>query len=298
MRVQTPGDDFAIWALILIAVFALVPTQVLGQGEKDGIGPRPKPQEASGISNARLTEAEADAIQIQMDTKGPIFVYGAIGGDLVAPVAGQKMNTKLQVFADGKLVVGGGIGVPRIEAKFTEPELVEFLDFVVNRNGFYQLDSLDIKKRMAGKESLTVADANSSVFAIDLLQGKHEVAVYSLWNAIKNFPDFEEIQRLSAIENRCNSVISQVHLGGEGDKVLKILNEKVADLGLGLAPFTLDEMRLAARRANGRFQVSFQRAWPNPDGATGTPNLMHAIYFVKDANSQPQVTFYNLPKKK
>jgi hypothetical protein len=299
MRVQSYGQTIVFLFAVFAATLTLGHSQTFGQVKKDATGPQPRPQKSQDTSSLKLTQKQADAIQVQMDTEGPVFVYGSRGGGLVVQAAGQKTNPKIQVFSDGKIVVGGSIGVPRIESKFTELELVEFLDFVVNKNKFYELDSADIKKRIGGKENLTVRDANSSVFMIELQQGKHEVAVYALWNAIKNFPDFEEIQRLAAIEQRCNAEISKVHLGDRGDKVLKTVNKKVAELELGLAPFTLKEMRLAARRANGRFQVSFQRAWPNSAGDSAkAPNLMHAIYFVKDADSEPQVTFYNLPKKK
>ena len=300
MRVQSYGPIVGFLFTVFAVVLTLGQTQVLGQGDKDATGPQPRPQKSENTSSLGLTQKQAEAIQVQMDTEGPIFVFGSSGGGHVAQAAaGQKVNPKFQVFADGKIVVGGTVGVPKIESKFTEMELVEFLDFVVNKNKFYELDSADIKKRMAGKENLTVRDANSSVFTIELQKGKHEVAVYALWNAVKNFPNFEEIQRLSAIEQRCNAAISKVHLGDQGDKVLKAVNKKVDELGLGLEPFTLKEMRLAALRANGRFQVSFQRAWPNsPGDGAAPPKLMHAIYFVKDADSEPKVTFYSLPKKK
>lgn len=297
MRIQSNGQ-WVVQPLLVIAFFFFSQSDLLGQDEKGSNGQRPNRQHAAKLSSLKLTQKQSDAIQVQMDTTGPIFEYATVGGGPVALAAGQNRNSKLQVFADGRFVVGGGAGVPKMEWKSTEPELIEFLNLVVNKNGFYKLDSEAINKQMGVKRTV-IADGISTVFTIELQNGKHEVKIYSLWNAVKNFPNFDEIKRLAAIEKRCNAVITRVHLGDKGDEVLKLVNEKVAELGIGLAPFTLKEIRLAARRGNGRFQVSFQRALPNANGnQSAAPILVHAIYFVKDVDSEPQVTFYNLPTKK
>ena len=244
-----------------------------------------------------LTKKQSTAIQIKMDAQGPIFVYDTTGGYRVKPVT--KPEPKLQVFADGKISVGVARG-PNLESRLSEAELVDFLNFVVNKNGIYEIDSQDILKRMEGKVQTQLADATSTVFVIDLEKGKHEVSVYALWNALRNFPDFDELRRLTAIEKRCNSIISRLHLGDDKDAVLTLVNEQVAakskELGLKIAPLTIVDMRLASRLANGRFQVSFETSLPGADSEAESSKL-NVIYFRKSGDAKPEVQFYGLPVK-
>ena len=222
-----------ILALILIS---LNQSTSMGQGDKGINEARENPQENNlDNSSLKLTPKQADAIQVPMEAQGPIFEYGSTGS-IVAPAVGRKSNAILQIFADGKIVVGGGTGIPKVESRLTDQELTEFLNFIVNENRFYELNSTDIRERMAKEKEMTILDANSSVFKLELQQGKHEVSVYALWNAVKSFPNFEEIQRLSAIEKRCTALTTKAHLGDRGEEVLKTVNEKVAELGLRLAP--------------------------------------------------------------
>lgn len=273
-------------------------TFVHGQDISDSLGSSRESEAKKTLLELNLNQQQSDAIQIKMDSKGPIFVYGTSGGGQTAPPNGRNYQPKIQVFSDGKVVAVGSQGFPDMESSFSEKELTEFLDFVVNRNKFYQLDSDKIEKQIADQNKLSVLDANSSVFAIDLLKGKHEVEVYALWNVARRFPEMVEIKRLTAIEQRCKFEISRIHLGGDAEKVLQLVNKKLEELGMELSPFTLKEMRLASRMANGRFQVSFQRAVNDTDDDSTKSKQLHAIYYVNDAKSEPTVSFFGLPPKK
>lgn len=249
-------------------------------------------------SKSSLTEQEAKAIALASDTQGPVFEF-AQSGSLLSAAANQKKLIKLQLFADGKVIVGGPRGVNLTESRMSRQELDQFLNFVVNKQRFYELDSTDIESRMKGKKKLDVNDGSDSIFTVNLKRGKHEVSIYTLWNAVRIFPDFEEVQRLGAIEKRCNLMISKIHLGDRGDEVLTLINTEVKKLDLGLAPFSLDEMRLATPLANGGFQVSFERRLAEDEQVTSSPlHKMHAIYFKRNASTEPKVSFFNLPKKK
>jgi len=271
-----------------------------GQDVPDSVDSRQDSNSRQALGELNLNQQQADAIQIKIDSKDPVFVYGTSGGgETSPPIAGRNHQPKIQIFSDGRVVAIGGQGNPNMESKFSENELTEFLDFVVNKNKLYQLDSADIKKQIADQNKLSVLDANSSVFTIDLPKGKHEVEVYALWNVARRFPEMLEIKRLTAVEKRCQLEISKIQLGGDADKVLQLVNKKVDELGLKLSPFTLKDMRLASRMGNGRFQVSFQRPISiTGDDPASKSRLFHAIYYVKDAKSEPTVSFFGLPPKK
>ena len=254
----------------------------------------PKPQ------TQKLTQTQLEAIQIQMDSEDPIFVYDQSGGYRVAqPTQGPP---DFQLFADGKVLVGGtNYAMPKIESKLSEIELTRFLHLVVNENRFYELDEKEIEKQMlAGNEKVKLMDAPTTRFSIALQRGKKDIAVYALWNAVKNFPEIEELKRLSAIERRCKSLITAIHLGDDGEQVLKAVNVAVAKLDRKIAPFTMDEIQNCTRLTSGRFQVRFQRELAPEKkslNASTPPRNLNAIYFRSDANSEPKVSFYGLPQK-
>ena len=244
----------------------------------------------------QLTEQQQQAIQIQTDAKGPIFLYDQSGGFRVAPPT--KPAPDFQLFADGRVEVGGAnYGMPKLETKLSRSELTRFLNLAVNQNQFYELDEKEIeKKMMAGTPKVQLMDAPTTRFEINLEQGKKAISVYALWNAVKNYPEIDELQRLSKIEQECKSIIMKTHLGDDGDKVLQAVNEAVAKLDQNIAPFTMEEIQNATRLTTGRFQVRFSRELPAANNQT-TPPILSAIYFRKDAKSEPKVSFYGLPKK-
>ena len=251
------------------------------------------------IAELELSKEQAEAIEFAPDQKSPIFVYGASGGMGVSPNPNGKMGVaaKVKIFADGRVIVSGRPGTPDLEEKLSEVELAKFLNFVVNTNGFYQLNSKEISKTISGKQAVKILDAPSTVVIVELKKGRHDVSVYALWNAVKNFPKYDPVKRVKAIEDQCTKIMTRVHLGDRGDEVLKFVNEKVAGLNLGLDPFSMPEMRLATRMPNGRFQVRFTRELPGAKAKRIPPSTMHAIYFKKDKDTEPVVNFYGLPKK-
>lgn len=244
-----------------------------------------------------LTPAQEDAIQIQMDTQGPIFVYDLSGGFRMAAPTEQKPIPKFQLFADGKIVArGGNPPIADVETKLTETELIEFLNFVVNQNEFYGIDMATVAKQMESIQPLPkIADAPTSRFSINLQKGKKEIEAYALFHSIRGFPEVEALQQLARIERRCNRIVSKVHLADDGPYVLQVVNDAIAKQKPDFAPVTMKELRLATRFANGKLQVSFERVLPEHDGGPG--RKANVIFYRRSKDIEPVVKFYGFPQK-
>lgn len=221
----------------------------------------------------------------------PIFRYGVSGG---VRGANQPID-KLRIFDNGDIVVTGDVGVPDRKAKLSPTEIQEFKEFLLKKNDFFNLNSADIEKRMNKNGATAITDGYSSIFSGNFDGRIHEVEIYSLWAATKSFPNFDEVKKCESIEKRCKTIISKVNLGDRGPKVLEAINAEISKKNLGIEPFKIDEMRLTSQLPAGRFQVSFSRIHPGTN--EDPPRMMHAIYFVKNANAEPQISFYNLPTK-
>ncbi|MFT5300685.1 MAG: hypothetical protein ACI87E_003116 [Mariniblastus sp.] len=279
------SSSVAAISFVLLTLLASVAIGQDGDDDRDSI-----------VASLKLTDDQANAIKFQPDAQKPIFTYGTLGGLRVRPRDDGKIAVapKLQIFADGKCLITNPQS-PTMERKLDQATLISFLNFVVNQHQFYRLDTKEIEQRIAGKEKIKVMDAASSVFVVELQKGRHEVAVYAMWNAVNSFPDYEPLAHLAAIEKRCTTLVSLIHLGDDGPAVLKVVNSALADLKLGLKPFTIEEMRMANRAGNGRFQVAFHRSLPGAKARGIPPTTLHTIYFKKDAATESKVTFYGLP---
>ena len=221
----------------------------------------------------------------------PVFRYAVSSGVRGA----QKPIDKLLIFNNGNVLVTGDVGVPDREAKLSEDDLKKFKFFLLQKNEFFNLNSVEIEKRLNQNGATGVIDGNSCIFSSNFDGKLHEVEIYSLWAATKSFPNFDEIKKCGAIEKRCKAIISLVNLGDRGPEVLKTVNDEIEDRNLGIQPFKIDEMRLSSQLAGGRFQVSFVRAYPGKPGES--QQEMHAIYFIKHTGTAPKISFYNLPKE-
>ena len=299
MQFRTVAVEAIIYRAILGVGMLCCTSILVSAQDKDATTKDQEPVDhAAIISEMGLSNEQASALEFAADQQTPIFVYGTSGGMGVRPKANGKMGVapKLQLFADGRIVVSGGPGVPDVQGKMSAKEHIEFLNFVVNAAEYYQLDSKAIAKTIGGKKDIKVLDSPSTVFIVELGKRRHDVAVYALWSAIKNFPEDTDIKKLAAIEKHCTRIISNVSLGDRGEAVLKLVNTKVAELNLGLKPFKLEEMRLANQMGNGRFQARFTRKLPGAKAKRIPPTTMHVIYFKKDSETEPEVTFYGLPR--
>ncbi|MDE0935242.1 MAG: hypothetical protein OSA89_04950 [Mariniblastus sp.] len=251
---------------------------------------------ARGITTCteQVADTHADPSETRVkpaQLEDPVFRYAVSGG----PRGSDKPIDKLRIYSNGNIVVTGDVGVADREAKLGPEDMNKFKDFILKKNDFFNLNSGDIEKRMNQNGATVIADGYSSIFSGNFDGKIHEVEIYSLWSATKSFPNFDEITKCESIEQRCKAIISQVNLGARGPEILQAVNLEIERLKLGIKPFKLSEMRLASQQAGGRFQASFGRV--HPGNSEDPPQKMHAIYFVKDSNADPAISFYNLPKK-
>ena len=259
-----------------------------------------KPKTAQPATNQTKTEPtkeELAAIEYSVDSKEPIFEYIKTVSH-VAPTNGKQFIPDLQIFPNGRAVLGGrNPSIEPFDTNISQPELKALLHLVVNQNRFLEIDEEAMEKQMKANEKgkTQIADGNSVAFRVNLPKGRREIQIYTLYNAVKNYPEVEDIQRLGRIEKACDAIISKIHLGEDGPAILATVNKACAAHETKIEPFELSDMRLATRMKRGRFQVSFQRIYP----AVGkTPERkLNAIYFRKDENSEPTVKFYGLPRK-
>ena len=247
--------------------------------------------ETSGHPISTPTHHLEQASRPIQQNENPIFRYAISGGVRGA----NKPIDKLLIYDNGNIVVTGDVGVPDRQAKLSPTELETFKDFLLKKNDFFSLNSADIEKRMNQNGATAITDGYSSIFSGNFDGKIHEVEIYSLWAATKSFPNFDEVKKCEAIEKRCKSIISAANLGDRGPKVLKAVNKEIKEKELDIKPFKLSELRLASQLPAGRFQVSFSRV--HPGNTDDPPKSMHAIYFVKQANAEPQISFYGLPIK-
>ncbi|MFK7767858.1 MAG: hypothetical protein AB8B55_11605 [Mariniblastus sp.] len=251
---------------------------------------------AKPTENSEPTKEELAAIEFDVESKEPIFEYFK-AKSFVAPTNGKKFVPDLQLFPNGRAILGGRD--PRIEkfdSSVSKSELTEFLNLVVNQNRFYEIDMDETEKEMKSKKAkVTIADANSQAFMVNLPKGKKEVQIYALYNAVRNYPEIKDISRLARIEKACDVIMTKIHLGDDGPAALAVVNKACKEHEQKIEPFVMDDLRSATRMKGGRFQVSFQRIYP----AVGkTPEQrLYVIYFRKDADSKPAISFYGLPRK-
>ncbi len=259
-----------------------------------------QPKTAQSSTNQTKTEPtkeELAAIEYSVDSKEPIFEYIKTVSH-VAPTNGKQFIPDLQIFPNGRAVLGGrNPSIEPFDSKISQSELKALLHLVVNQNRFLEIDEEDMEKRMKANEKVKtqIADGNTVAFRVNLPKGRRQIQIYTLYNAVKNYPEVEDIQRLGRIEKACDAIISKIHLGEDGPAILATVNKACAAHEADIEPFELSDMRLATRMKRGRFQVSFQRIYP----AVGkTPERkLNAIYFRKDEKSEPTVKFYGLPRK-
>ena len=269
---------------ILVLVFVLSSTVQAQSGDKE-----------------KKAQAVANPFELDQNLKTPILIYDVSGGMLIAPI--KDRTPKFQLFADGRVIAGGNPGTTVVNGKLTPEELNKTLEFIVNQKKILEIVQKDVEAKIkAGKAKITLADGGYTKFSIDIKKGKNAVSIYALYNAVKNFPEIEELSRLKQIEDHLNLVAAKIHLGDDGEEILKVVNEAVKKKkGYTIKPFTLDELALATRLPEDKFQVRFTRKpkveGPLPANAAPMQDL-HVIYYRKSKIDKPAVTFYGLPKKK
>jgi hypothetical protein len=213
-----------------------------------------------------LSEEQLASIQLPMDPEDPVFEYDSSGGLRKAVPQDFVPTPKLQIFADGKIVAGGhNLAIKTCSRVLSKAELNQFLHFVVNMCGFYDLNTKELKNNMAdtGKE-LFVVDAPTSRFSINLQRGSNSVAIYGLSFAARTFNELDDIQNLLEIQTKCQKLIAFCHLGSEQQaaELLEKINKQLQTLHPELSGIEAKDVRYATRFTDGRFQGAFQKSYP------------------------------------
>ena len=251
--------------------------------------------EAQGAAeklDEKLTAEELKAIEIDPESKEPIFVFDQSGGRGLR--YGSTRSPLIRVFADGRVVTGGTTAVvEKLEARLTDSELKQFLHFLVNENKFFDIDSKKIEDRFkAAKTNAMTRNGIYTKAAITLKNRKHSFSIYSFDLFEEFFKDWVEVGQIRSIRNRCMALNAKIHIGELGDDVVKRVNEELKKQAPEIAPFEVAEIVTAQRLKKGRFQVRFSRQI-----GTAPQDVLHGIYFIKDEKSEPSIMLLGVPKK-
>lgn len=212
-----------------------------------------------------LSDEQLASIQLPMDPEDPVFEFDSFGGYRMATPADFEPTPSLQVFADGKIVTGGhNPTVKSYSRHLSEAELNQFLHFVVNRNGFYEIHTAELKDRMAGTgKELFIADSPTSRFTINLQRGANSVEIYALSFAARTFEEVEEVRKLLEIQRRCQQLIATCHLGDQQqtENLLGKINQQLKEEYPDVPEIQSADVRFATRFTDGKFQSSFRKSF-------------------------------------
>jgi len=224
-------------------------------------------------------------VEVDKDQKTPILIYDTSGGERIAPV--EKKVPKFQLFADGRVIAGGNPGTRLINGKLSETELAALLDLVVNENDFFGLVQKDVEAKM-GESKFTFFDAPNTKFSVDIKDRKNTISIHAMFNVIRTHPNLDEIKRLTNIERELVHISAKIHMGEDANEVLDFANEglkkKEQNKEQKTAPLKLEEVAMASRGLNGRFQVRFTRG------------DLHVIYVRKKGEEKPHLSIFGLDK--
>jgi hypothetical protein len=212
-----------------------------------------------------LTEEQLASIQLPMDPDDPVFEYDSFGGMRMAVPNDFEPTPLLRVFADGKIVTGGSSpAVKSCNIVLSEDQLNQFLHFVVNKQGFYEITKAELDNKMAvSGQQLFIADAPTSKFSVNLQRGSNSVEIYALSSAASTFSEIEEIQTLLEIQKKCRQLIAICNLGNEQqtNELLIKINQQMKAKHPDLAAFEAKDVRFATRYTDGKFQASFRKSF-------------------------------------
>lgn len=263
------------FCLLLPAIVNATPWQGTEKGGQDA-------------SNAQ----SKDDIKLPEGQESPILVFDQAGGFRRGP----KLDPNFQLFADGR-VVALNSSTP-FEFKLKKADVQKLLQFVVADHNAYDLDSdklLDAMKAQGKPPNQIIADATSATLKLELPRGKHEVSVYALFLAEKNFPKIEGLGHLAAIERRCNQIVALQILGDKKNPVMKFINDEIKRQGLKIDPVKIEELRRCSKREGGQVQATFERKQPNAENDRSP--IISISYFVDQKTNQPKVRVYGLQRE-
>jgi len=145
--------------------------------------------------------AEQSLYLLPTNPKHVVLLFDSLGGML--PRADS--SPLLTVTADGTVTVNGSWhGGKAKRGRLNSEQLQNLLDFVIAQQHFPRLNSEEIQLRMKalGRRDgrmFAVADAPTTVIALDLPEGQWQIEFYAVDSAAAQFPEIPELQNLRAI---------------------------------------------------------------------------------------------------
>jgi len=222
-----------------------------------------------------------------------IIVYDLWGG--MMPRTSEE--PQLTVHANGNVILGNPYGTSRrIEAHIDQARLQQLLDFIAERNGFFDIDVPAIHQQIREEQHKTgrlfaIADAGESLIRVCSGEHQKEVKFYALSHAYRQFPKIPALQRLYAIERELKRTATWVRIGGdEGAQAnLALVNEHLAHKYPDIEPLSLENLDAVVTGADGSVTVYFSRRGFEQQGAH-LRNFSAIVYHPYGNNTKPTIT--------
>ena len=238
-----------------------------------------------------------EEFDLPTDKNTAVFTFDYSGGFRMRPPEGFVKKPQLQIFPDGRVLRSpNGPNLPSAEIKLTQEQLQAFLDSVVTEYSFYDVDPEGIQAAIKKTgQQIMIADAPNVDVSILLGQGRHEVSVYAVSHAARQFPDIKPLANLAAIEKLCRRMISVADLGGfeQLDAAIAKVNEKLAADHPKIPRMTVEQLQFASKTNDKSVSASFS----STADIDGNSSAVRANY-VRKADGSEEVTVNIYPIRK
>jgi len=199
-----------------------------------------------------------------------IIVYDSLGG----MTARTGNDPRLAVYASGSAILGDPYGAGRrIESRLEPVQVQHLLDIVVDKYGFFNIDTDAIAQEMNELQTrddrvFAIADAGQSLIRVCTGTHAKEVKFYALDQAARQFPEIPALQHLHAIEQELRHTATWIRVGGDAGAraILASVNEQLSREHPEIEPLALENLDAAFTAADGSLSVYFSRRGPAQQG--------------------------------
>lgn len=217
--------------------------------------------------------------------------------DLLSSMPRTSDEPRLTVQGNRKVILGDPYGLSqRIEQQIDQVQVQQLLNFVVEKNHFFDIDVTTIQKQIREERNKTgrlfaMADAAETVIKVCSGKKQKQVKFYALAHAAKQFPEIAALQQLHAIEQELQRIATWLRMGGdEGTQsVLSLVNDHLAKKHPDVKPLTLKNLSTAVVDPDGNLTIYFSRRGFKPSD-TGMRNMTVIVYRPTGKNDKSTVT--------
>ena len=263
--------------LLISAIVVACPVVVIAQDDQDAVD-------------------VAGHVQIDPAQTAPLLIFDTVGGMQFAPPEWFKKTPLLKVYADGRVVCGHDRPqLQEVESKISEARLQSLMDFIVNENHFFKIDTEQIKQGIAATgRPVLLTDAETSRFTVQLGDRSHTVELYGIKFTGPKYPEVTDVKCVWQIEKKARQLIGLAHVGDDTtmDAILKRVNRKLAKQDPKRSLMTADNFVTANRMKNGMVSAIFVKHYKDPD--TGIVDLRVAAIYERQGEERPKVKIYGM----